>query len=354
MNQARSRVAVNQHSETAPVDFLGLTARLTNDLADVAELELDFPSADDYRRQVLTLFEESSGEPDGFRVIEQGRAHLGLGAYRPERTGLFARWSELVESDDDVALSAEYQEDASLDHLNAAVGCFMQRAEDSTENRMLLAQAHLERARYQRAMQREWQSDDERAIDLLTQLFREHPRNPDLRHQFAVALANLPVCPDADDDSAEHRRRLERAREFAYSLTRSHPQFVRFVETDIDIRHKLAELSLSEANSVDAVELLRAANSYRKSLSVRFPQQLRSRIDQALIKWRLAGILVQVGNLTTAERLQDRAQRQFDYISSDQLEYPVVVATLEILDGTRHFAAIPTLEPVADTSDTDQ
>ncbi len=326
-----------------------LAARIYNDLADVADAELDFETALAHRRVVLAVLDEAMRSGDGgslhWDMHERGRAHAGRGALHLEQLGLAGVWHEL----DPQANLLLDDADARLEHLDQAVNCILLYTAQENYRPgtvMPLADALLKRSELKRALGIVALDDLTQAVELLKKAVDEEPQSPDLRHAYAVALASGPVVEASPSEASltRLRVRLERAYELSHSLSRSDSERAPYLETKVDICQKLAEVALLRGEHLEAKGHLREAMNTQRLLVERLPQRTRFRVNQGLLKWRASQFNAEMGKPEHADRLAARAHRNFELISITQSDHPHVAAARQVIEGKRPLRTIPSVD----------
>ncbi|MCH2211001.1 MAG: serine/threonine protein kinase [Fuerstiella sp.] len=317
-------------------------ARLRNDLSSVLEKEMKLDEAVILRHEVLALLSKiPRSEQNTTDYAEQfAEAHLGLGTFRPERVGLFGTWYQLEVAGHDFTDEA----DTAIAHLDAALQVLQVSGRMKIPRiKTQITRTLIERVQWKRVLGSLVQQDDQRAQNLMLELTQDFPKQPNYRYIYSLVLANvrLPQGAETQPGSDLIRLRLERALELVHSLTQSQPRRTDYIETEVDVRHLLAELAIrstEEGDTKSDFEVAVSMQSYlNQSMAVGFPDHVR----QALLEWRFAEWLDLKKKHDQADTLRNQARRQFQLIPQDDSSQPCVAATREvIIDGTRKLTSL--------------
>jgi hypothetical protein len=317
-------------------------ARLRNDLSAVLEKEMKLDEAKVLRNEALGLLNRiPQSKRNSTEYAEQlAEAHLGLGTFRPESVGLFGIWYQLEVAGHDFT----DEETRANDHLDAALNVLQ------VSNRMhapriktLIARTLVERIRWKRVLGTSWQQDDQRAQELMRELTLEFPRQANYRYVYSLVLANVRI-PQGSTTRVGHekiRLRLERSLELVHSLTQNQPRRTDYIETEVDVSHLLAELSIRCTVQGDTNSNFEVAVSMQDYLNGSMTAGFPGHVRESLLEWRFAEWLDLNEKHDQAETFRDHARQQFQLIPPDDSSEPCVVAAREvIIDGTRMLTSL--------------
>ncbi|MCH2202372.1 MAG: serine/threonine protein kinase [Fuerstiella sp.] len=317
-------------------------ATLRNDLSAVLEEEMKLDEAEVLRNEALGLLDRIPlPKRNSTEYAEQlAEAHLGLGTFRPERVGLFGIWYQLDVAGHDFTI----KETRETDHLDAALNVLQVSSLMHVPRiKTLIARTLVERIRWKRMLGTSWHHDDRRAEELMRELTLEFPRQANYRYVYSIVLANirLPWDPITRTEYEIIRLRLERSLELVHSLTQNQPRRTDYIQTEVDVRHLLAELAIRCTVEGDTKLDFEVAVSMQGYLNESMTAGFSGHVRKSLLEWRFAEWLDFNEKHDQAETYRDYARQQFQLISSHDSSEPCVVAAREIIiDGTRTLTSL--------------
>lgn len=299
-------------------------AQVLNDLADIEEIRLHFPQADQMRVQSLDELDQILEIPDSrHHAYERARAHFALGNGLRNRLEPVHTLREAFHLNGPPAPRELQREAEAEQHFTLAMQ-FLRTERSRNDHHVscliLTGKCLIERSRNPDASPLDRQRDFKMGIFFVEDAARRTDNTPRFLHELARCLADAPLFgwDPAVRNSEVARPFLERAHQVANQIADLNSSCPEFQITTAETCYKLAIVASHRKDHTAAVRYFTSAINIQKALIRQFPGTDRLHLTNALYHKAYATHLQQQHHPDLARQMLEVAHAELKHLSNSQ------------------------------------